>query len=190
MKYFALSVIDNFSDIDDSLNAMILVQMLLHFTSVKFFIFIVLGHAYFVGVQFHPEFLTRPYKPSPPYLGLILAASCKLTAYLSRGCRMSPSNSLGNLFSEREDWCVTPGKNRLEFVNPYFPTSWMGLHFDWHKYCLALGEKRSIVFTAWFEILVHLVLVVKKLCIYWCKLYFIVCSVGIFKIILYPLTCK
>lgn len=59
-------------------------------------------HPYFVGVQFHPEFLTRPYKPSPPYLGLILAASGKLTSYLSRGCRMSPSNSLGNLFGVKE----------------------------------------------------------------------------------------
>ena len=59
-------------------------------------------HPYFVGVQFHPEFLTRPHKPSPPYLGLVLAASGKLTSYLSRGCRMSPSNSLGNLFGEKE----------------------------------------------------------------------------------------
>ncbi|XP_046847624.1 CTP synthase 1-like isoform X2 [Xenia sp. Carnegie-2017] len=59
-------------------------------------------HPFFVGVQFHPEFLTRPHKPSPPYLGLILAASGKLTNYISRGCRMSPSNSLGNLSSFKE----------------------------------------------------------------------------------------
>ena len=26
-------------------------------------------HPYFVGVQYHPEFLTRPLKPSPPFLG-------------------------------------------------------------------------------------------------------------------------
>ena len=32
------------------------------------------GHGYFVGCQYHPEYLTRPLKPSPPYLGLILAA--------------------------------------------------------------------------------------------------------------------
>ena len=40
-------------------------------------------HPYFVGVQFHPEFLSRPFKPSPPYLGLILAASGKLQSYLT-----------------------------------------------------------------------------------------------------------
>ncbi|KAG9448064.1 hypothetical protein H6P81_014192 [Aristolochia fimbriata] len=33
------------------------------------------GHPYFVGVQFHPEFKSRPGKPSPLFLGLI-AASC------------------------------------------------------------------------------------------------------------------
>lgn len=31
-------------------------------------------HPYFVGVQFHPEYLSRPLKPSPPYTGLIRAA--------------------------------------------------------------------------------------------------------------------
>ena len=36
-------------------------------------------HPYFVGTQFHPEYLTRPLKPSPPYLGLILAACGKLS---------------------------------------------------------------------------------------------------------------
>ncbi|CAM1328552.1 Uncharacterised protein g9789 [Pycnogonum litorale] len=29
------------------------------------------GHPYFVGVQYHPEYISRPMKPSPPYLGLI-----------------------------------------------------------------------------------------------------------------------
>ena len=31
--------------------------------------------------------------PSPPYLGLILAASGKLKAFLARGCRQSPRAS-------------------------------------------------------------------------------------------------
>lgn len=35
-------------------------------------------HPYYVGVQYHPEYLTRPLKPSPPFLGLVLAASGKL----------------------------------------------------------------------------------------------------------------
>merc|ERR1712151_410581 len=43
-----------------------------------------LDHPYYVGLQAHPEFLTRPLKPSPAYLGLILASVNKktLTNYL------------------------------------------------------------------------------------------------------------
>ncbi|KAL9239743.1 hypothetical protein vseg_014037 [Gypsophila vaccaria] len=40
------------------------------------------GHPYYVGVQFHPEFKSRPGKPSAPFLGLILAATKKLEGYL------------------------------------------------------------------------------------------------------------
>ncbi|KAG8590659.1 hypothetical protein GDO81_006832 [Engystomops pustulosus] len=47
-------------------------------------------HPYFVGVQFHPEFSSRPMKPSPPYLGLMLAASGKLSTYIQNGCKLSP----------------------------------------------------------------------------------------------------
>uniref|UniRef100_A0AAR2LP16 CTP synthase n=1 Tax=Pygocentrus nattereri TaxID=42514 RepID=A0AAR2LP16_PYGNA len=47
-------------------------------------------HPYFVGVQYHPEFTSRPIKPSPPYFGLLLAAAGKLHSYLQRGCRLSP----------------------------------------------------------------------------------------------------
>ena len=36
---------------------------------------------YFVGVQYHPEYISRPYKPSAPYVGFILAASDKLKSY-------------------------------------------------------------------------------------------------------------
>ena len=32
------------------------------------------GHPYFVGTQYHPEFKSRPGKPSPPYLGLLKAS--------------------------------------------------------------------------------------------------------------------
>ena len=41
------------------------------------------GHPYYVGCQFHPEYLTRPLKPSPPFLGLILAAANLLPTYLA-----------------------------------------------------------------------------------------------------------
>ena len=33
------------------------------------------GHRYFVGTQYHPEFKSRPDRPSPPFLGLLMAAS-------------------------------------------------------------------------------------------------------------------
>ena len=33
------------------------------------------GHPYYVGVQYHPEFKSRPNRPSPPFLGLLKAAS-------------------------------------------------------------------------------------------------------------------
>mmetsp|Transcript_6119 Transcript_6119/g.18484 ORF Transcript_6119/g.18484 Transcript_6119/m.18484 type:complete len:592 (+) Transcript_6119:175-1950(+) len=32
-------------------------------------------HPFFFATQFHPEFLTRPGKPSPPFLGLVMAAA-------------------------------------------------------------------------------------------------------------------
>jgi CTP synthase len=31
-------------------------------------------HPYFVGTQFHPEFRSRPTRPSPPFVGLLEAA--------------------------------------------------------------------------------------------------------------------
>jgi CTP synthase len=40
-------------------------------------------HPYYVGCQYHPEFQSRPLKPSPPFHGLVLAATGKLDAYLS-----------------------------------------------------------------------------------------------------------
>ena len=39
-------------------------------------------HPFYVGCQFHPEFLSRPLSPSPPFHGLILAATGKLNGFL------------------------------------------------------------------------------------------------------------
>lgn len=50
-------------------------------------------HCYFVGVQYHPEFTSRPIKPSPPYFGLLLAAAGKLPGYLAKGCQLSPRDT-------------------------------------------------------------------------------------------------
>jgi CTP synthase len=42
------------------------------------------GHPYFVGCQYHPEYLTRPLKPCPLFRGLILAATGQLDTYLNQ----------------------------------------------------------------------------------------------------------
>ncbi len=36
------------------------------------------NHPFFFGTQFHPEFKTRPTKPSPPFYGLLMASSGQL----------------------------------------------------------------------------------------------------------------
>jgi len=62
------------------------------------------GHPFFVGLQAHPEFTSRPLKPSPPYLGLILASIGKLDKYLKNDCKMCPeildNDSDDELFNE------------------------------------------------------------------------------------------
>eukprot|EP01116_Phalansterium_solitarium_P003275 TRINITY_DN1406_c0_g1_i1.p1 TRINITY_DN1406_c0_g1~~TRINITY_DN1406_c0_g1_i1.p1 ORF type:complete len:597 (+),score=190.68 TRINITY_DN1406_c0_g1_i1:133-1923(+) len=51
------------------------------------------NHPYFVGVQYHPEFKSRPLQPSPPFVGLIMAASGKLQKWLETGS-VGPQGSL------------------------------------------------------------------------------------------------
>ena len=45
------------------------------------------GHPFYVAVQYHPEYISRPMRPSAPYLGLILAATDKLQSFLSMVCK-------------------------------------------------------------------------------------------------------
>jgi CTP synthase len=45
------------------------------------------SHPYYVGVQYHPEYLSRPLKPSAPYVGFVLAASGKLKSYIESATR-------------------------------------------------------------------------------------------------------
>ena len=40
-------------------------------------------HPFFVATQYHPEYKSRPGRPSPPFMGLILAASGQLDDYLT-----------------------------------------------------------------------------------------------------------
>ncbi|KAJ2612254.1 CTP synthase ura7 [Coemansia sp. RSA 1365] len=52
-------------------------------TGERMEIFELANHPYYVAAQYHPEYLTRPLSPSPPFLGLLLAASGQLDAYLA-----------------------------------------------------------------------------------------------------------
>ncbi|KAL3827713.1 hypothetical protein ACJIZ3_016515 [Penstemon smallii] len=49
------------------------------------------SHPFFVGVQFHPEFKSRPGKPSALFLGLVAAASGQLDAVLKKSAKMTCS---------------------------------------------------------------------------------------------------
>lgn len=53
------------------------------------------NHPYFIGVQFHPEFKSRPAKPSPLFLGFIGAACGQLDAVLQRSSNVDNSLSKG-----------------------------------------------------------------------------------------------
>ena len=41
-------------------------------------------HPFYLGVQYHPEYMTRPLKPSPPFVGLIKAAMGELQEHLEQ----------------------------------------------------------------------------------------------------------
>lgn len=65
-------------------------------------------HPYFVGMQAHPEFASRPLNPSPPFLGFIAAAAGgreMLEEQIARQANFVPPHppSLMLLESERED---------------------------------------------------------------------------------------
>ena len=61
------------------------------------------NHPYYVAVQYHPEYISRPLAPSPPYFGLILASCGKLPSFLAHGCQSTtPSQELSEPDSDEE----------------------------------------------------------------------------------------
>lgn len=60
------------------------------------------NHPFYVATQYHPEYLSRPLKPSPPFMGLILASVGKLPGYLNMGCRFSPRQTSDESSDEEE----------------------------------------------------------------------------------------
>ncbi|KAL0832909.1 hypothetical protein ABMA28_001053 [Loxostege sticticalis] len=75
------------------------------------------AHPYYVTVQFHPEYLSRPLSPSPPFLGLILASLGKLKSYLSKGCRFSPRNQSDVSSDEEDDLCLSDENDKTVVEN-------------------------------------------------------------------------
>lgn len=69
-----------------------------------------------MAVQFHPEYLTRPMFPSPPFLGLIMAACNKLEAFISRNCQLSPRASYE--YDSEEDDEVTRALHSRDSKSP------------------------------------------------------------------------
>lgn len=71
------------------------------------------GHPYFVGVQFHPEFKSRPGKASAVFLGLVLAASGQLDSYLKNLGKHSNSSRSSHV-DDNSRTPVSPGRNVFE----------------------------------------------------------------------------
>lgn len=59
-------------------------------------------HPYFVGMQAHPEFASRPLNPSPPFLGLIAASAGLLDEQLAAQKNFVPPHPQSHMISEAE----------------------------------------------------------------------------------------
>ncbi|XP_062180465.1 uncharacterized protein LOC133884890 isoform X2 [Phragmites australis] len=62
-------------------------------------------HRFFVGAQFHPEFNSRPGKPSPLFLGLIAASSGQLDHLLQCPC---------GIVNQTDRWASSNGATKLK----------------------------------------------------------------------------
>lgn len=63
------------------------------------------NHPYYVATQYHPEYLSRPLKPSAPFLGLILASVGKLAPYLEHcnSSKLCNSSNPSDLSEDSDD---------------------------------------------------------------------------------------
>jgi CTP synthase len=60
------------------------------------------NHPYFVGMQAHPEFCSRPLNPSPPFLGFIAASAGLLDEQLDVQKNYVPPHPKSHMISESE----------------------------------------------------------------------------------------
>ncbi|OEL28397.1 CTP synthase [Dichanthelium oligosanthes] len=86
------------------------------------------SHKFFIGAQFHPEFKSRPGKPSPLFLGLIAAASGQLEPLLQSSCNNLIKASMTGKVPKWKLYPTVPVKNPLNsLVNGYYPNG-TGIH--------------------------------------------------------------
>ncbi|XP_076289509.1 CTP synthase-like [Lasioglossum baleicum] len=76
------------------------------------------GHNYYVATQFHPEYLSRPLRPSPPFLGFILASIGRLKYYLSKGCSRRSPNQISDTESGQTRYICHVCHCLFEYPNP------------------------------------------------------------------------
>eukprot|EP00916_Digyalum_oweni_P024706 GHVL01040851.1.p1 GENE.GHVL01040851.1~~GHVL01040851.1.p1 ORF type:complete len:637 (-),score=108.64 GHVL01040851.1:1336-3246(-) len=85
------------------------------------------NHPFFFGCQFHPEFLSQPLKPSPPFLAFVLASAGMLQQRLEEGGgvlkllseiqNMKPSSSVTHTVEYSHGF-----KRLLDSINDELPT--------------------------------------------------------------------
>lgn len=62
------------------------------------------NHPFYVATQYHPEYLSRPLKPSAPFMGLILASVGILKPYLEH-CNSSKSSDVSEESGKTSSSC-------------------------------------------------------------------------------------
>lgn len=70
-------------------------------------------HPFYIGVQYHPEYLSNPMNPSAPFLGLILASTGKLNSFLNMegASKTSTNDNSTEEYSTDEEEMATLVKN-------------------------------------------------------------------------------
>ena len=63
-------------------------------------------HPFFLATQYHPEYKSRPGRPSPPFMGLILAASRQLDHYITTEAIEMRTNAPGGFIQSPLKACL------------------------------------------------------------------------------------
>ncbi|XP_044509737.1 CTP synthase-like isoform X2 [Mangifera indica] len=69
------------------------------------------NHPYYIGTQFHPEFISRPGKPSPLFLGLIAASCRQLDTLITASASTKVANGVATKKVRQNGKTKKPAKN-------------------------------------------------------------------------------